>query len=85
MQSALESAIGLPSRSISASRMLGFVMPPDVSSNFIIPLLIPLLDDVKGAERLLQPSSVKQYEARWVGVIEYRTNDLFGQIEMTFE
>src|SRR6185369_17575916 len=43
MQSALDSAIGLPSRSMSASRMLGFVTPPDVRSNFII----PLLDDVK--------------------------------------
>jgi hypothetical protein len=29
--------------------MLGFVTPPDVSSNFII----PLRDDLKGAERLL--------------------------------
>jgi hypothetical protein len=36
-----------------------------VSSNFII----PLLDDVKGAERLLQPSSGKQYEASWVDVM----------------
>jgi hypothetical protein len=43
MQSALDSAIGLPSRSTSAVWMLGFVTPPDVSSNFII----PLLDDVK--------------------------------------
>jgi len=43
MQSAVDSAIGLPSKSMSASRMLGFVTPPDVSSNFII----PLLDDVK--------------------------------------
>jgi len=50
---------------MSASRMLGFVTPPDVSSNFII----PLLDDVKGAERLFQPSSGKQYEARWVDVM----------------
>jgi hypothetical protein len=29
MQRALESAIGLPSRSTSAWRMLGFVTPPD--------------------------------------------------------
>src|SRR4051794_6798267 len=65
MQSALDSAIGLPSRPMSASWMLGFVTPPDVSSN----LIIPLLNDVKGAERLLQPSSLKQYEARWVDVM----------------
>src|SRR5262245_40748583 len=75
MQSAPDSAIGLPSRSTSAARMLGFVTPPDVSSNFII----PLLDDVKGAERLLQLSSLKQYKASWVDVLEYRTNDLCGQ------
>jgi hypothetical protein len=30
MQSAVESAIGLPSRPTSASRMLAFVTPPDV-------------------------------------------------------
>jgi len=30
MQRALESAIGLPSRSTSASRMLGFLTPADV-------------------------------------------------------
>jgi hypothetical protein len=41
MQRALASAIGFPSRPISASRMLGFVTPPDVRSNFIIRLLVP--------------------------------------------
>ena len=34
MQRALESAIGLPSRSTSASRMLVFVTPPDVRRSF---------------------------------------------------
>src|ERR671932_1334112 len=42
MQRALASAIGLPRRSTSASWMLVFLMPAEVSSNFII----PLLDDV---------------------------------------
>src|SRR5690242_9412486 len=34
MQSARESAIGLPNRSTSVSRMLGFVTPPEVRSSF---------------------------------------------------
>src|SRR5689334_1650607 len=50
MQRALHSAIGLPSRSMSALRMLGFVTPPEVRRYFIIPLLV----DGMGAERLLQ-------------------------------
>src|SRR5439155_25721058 len=37
MQSRLESAIGLPSRSTSASRMLAFLMPADVRRNLIQP------------------------------------------------
>src|SRR5215207_5474997 len=37
MHRAVESAIGLPSRSTSASRMLAFVTPPDVSSSFKMP------------------------------------------------
>jgi hypothetical protein len=37
MHSALESAIGLPSRSTTASRMLVFVTPPEVSRSFKIP------------------------------------------------
>src|SRR3954449_923016 len=39
IQRALESAIGLPRRSTSASWMLGFLMPADVSSNRIMPSL----------------------------------------------
>ncbi len=35
MQRALDSAIGLPSRSTSASWMLAFLMPADVRSNFM--------------------------------------------------
>ncbi len=54
MQRALHSAIGLPRRSTSASWMLVFLMPAEVSSNFII----PLLDDGMGAERLLQSRSL---------------------------
>src|SRR4051794_26018118 len=65
MQSALASAIGLPSRSMSAARMLGVVTPPDGSNNFII----PLRDDVKGAERLRRPSSGTHDAARWVDVL----------------
>jgi hypothetical protein len=50
MQSALDSAIGLPRRSTSASWMLVFLMPADVRRN----LMIPLLDDLMRTERLLQ-------------------------------
>ena len=47
MQRALASAIGLPRRPTSASWMLAFLMPADVSSNFMMPLLgaiVALLD-----------------------------------------
>ena len=37
MQRALDSAIGLPSRSISAPRMLAFLMPADVRRSLILP------------------------------------------------
>jgi hypothetical protein len=37
MHRAEESAIGLPNKSTNASRMLGFVTPPDVSRSFKIP------------------------------------------------
>ena len=37
MQRALESAIALPSRSTNASRMLGFVTPPEVRRSFKVP------------------------------------------------
>src|SRR5258706_8733543 len=50
MMRALHSAIGLPSRLTSALWMLGFLMPLDVSRNF----MMPLLADLMGAERLLQ-------------------------------
>ena len=36
MHRALDSAIGLPSRSTNASRMLAFVTPPDVSRSLTI-------------------------------------------------
>src|SRR5262245_28776209 len=39
MQRALHSAIGLPRRSMSASWMLGFLMPAEVRRYFTIPLL----------------------------------------------
>src|SRR5215469_16118140 len=39
MTRALDSVIGLPSRSTRAVRMLSLLMPPDVSRNFMIPLL----------------------------------------------
>ncbi|AGL18015.1 hypothetical protein L083_4505 [Actinoplanes sp. N902-109] len=35
MHRALHSAIGLPSSPVSASRMLAFVTPPEVSRNLI--------------------------------------------------
>src|SRR6476661_7744101 len=37
MHRALDSSIGFPSRSTSASRMLVFVTPPDVSRSFKLP------------------------------------------------
>ena len=37
MHRALDSAIGLPSSSTSASSMLWFVTPPDVSNSFMVP------------------------------------------------
>src|SRR5689334_10851057 len=37
MHRALDSAIGLPSRSTRASRMLAFVTPPDVRRSFMVP------------------------------------------------
>src|SRR6476660_1941121 len=40
MQRALASAIGLPRRSTSALWMLGFLMPAEVSRNFMMALLI---------------------------------------------
>src|SRR4029078_11050501 len=48
MQRALHSAIGLPSRSMSALWMLMFLMPAEVRRYF----MVPLLADVMGAERL---------------------------------
>src|SRR5215813_5878692 len=39
MHSALELAIGLPSRSISASWMLALLMPPEVSRSFTMSFL----------------------------------------------
>src|SRR6185503_15425539 len=51
MQSALDSAIGLPSRSTNALWMLVFLMPAEVRRNFI---MMPLLADLLGAERFLQ-------------------------------
>ena len=48
MQRALDSAIGLPRRSTSASWMLAFLMPADVSSNLIGALFYHLdLEDVR--------------------------------------
>ena len=40
MQRALDSAIGLPSRSTSALWMLVFLMPADVRRSFMMPLLV---------------------------------------------
>src|SRR5262245_20062116 len=48
MQRALHSAIGLPSRSMSALWMLKFLMPAEVRRYF----MVPLLADVMGAFQL---------------------------------
>src|SRR5262245_17261914 len=48
MQRAFDSAIGLPSRSSSALWMLVFLIPAEVSRNF----MIRLLDDFRGAFQL---------------------------------
>src|SRR5690348_13903736 len=50
MQRASHSAIGLPRRSTSASWMLVFLMPAEVSSSF----MIPLRDDAMGADKRLR-------------------------------
>src|SRR5512138_3352508 len=50
MTRALDSAIGLPSRSTSALWMLVFLMPAEVSSNFMMSLLAGFME----AERLRQ-------------------------------
>ncbi len=57
IQRALDSAIGLPSRSTSASWMLLFLMPAEVRRYFMMPLLADLL----GAERLLHPLLLCNY------------------------
>src|SRR5262249_18523514 len=54
MTRALDSAIGLPSRSTRAVRMLSLLMPDEVSRNF----MMPLLADGMGAARLLQSFSL---------------------------
>src|SRR5262249_30196422 len=41
MMRAVDSAIGLPSRSTSASRMLAFLMPAEVRRILMLPLLLP--------------------------------------------
>src|SRR5580765_1344125 len=53
MQRALDSAIGLPSRSISASRMLAFLMPADVRRSFIPPPGVSTADE--NVPRLTDP------------------------------
>src|SRR5579883_1240989 len=60
MQRARDSAMGLPSRSTRALRMLPFLMPAEVSRNF----MLPLLDGFMGAERLLQFLS-RETEAKY--------------------
>ena len=50
MHRALESSIGLPSRSTSASRMLVLVTPPDVRRSFKLPPeFVDVGEDVLGA------------------------------------
>ena len=49
MQRALDSAIGLPRRSTSASWMLGFLMPAEVSRSFMLsPFVAPVFAGVDG-------------------------------------
>lgn len=62
MQSALESAMGLPSRSTSAARMLAFVTPPEVRSNFTIVLSLlaryrPRMAVIESSCRIEEPPS----------------------------
>ena len=45
MQRALDSAIGLPSRSTSASRMLAFLTPADVRRSFMLPPRVITADE----------------------------------------
>src|SRR5450432_1681405 len=55
MHRALESSIGLPSRSTSASRMLVLVTPPDVRRSFKLP---PEVGDVSEDALLTDPYAV---------------------------
>src|SRR4051794_21118004 len=57
MQRALDSAIGLPRRPTSASWMLVFLIPAEVSRSFMIPLLY----DLMGSEKLLQSPFSHRY------------------------
>ena len=70
MQRALDSAIGLPSRSTSASWMLGFLMPADVSSNFMMALLSDQFSTIRLAIRR-GDGCITDYElsTRWPNVI----------------
>src|ERR1035438_2540595 len=54
MHRALDSAIGLPKRSTSASWMLGFLMPAEVRRNLMMPLWYWIVD-VGGATERTQP------------------------------
>ena len=54
MQRALDSAIGLPRRSTSASWMLVFLMPADVSSNLMGP------SSTISTSRTFAPSAVRE-------------------------
>src|SRR4029450_10286188 len=55
MQRALDSAIGLPRRSMSASWILVFLMPAEGRRYF----MMPLLADFMGAERLLSSLALR--------------------------
>src|SRR5689334_17210100 len=55
MQRALDSAIGLPSSSTSASWMLAFLMPADVSRNRMMPLRVILLSHARSLSQAAPP------------------------------
>jgi hypothetical protein len=79
MQSALDSAMGLPSRPISAFSMLGFVTPPDVSSSFTVPpaaIVVPNVGGQPDFTRRLQttPPTTDKHRAAMITLAMPRPN-----------
>src|SRR6266536_3318735 len=71
MQRALESAIGLPSRSTRALRMLSLLMPAEVRRYFMMPLLAAC------PERLLPERRLPEFDLVSLGIDDPTERALF--------